>query len=621
MLTDKQKLFYAMFLCGLLVSCGAAPIAPSPAHVVQPTAPPGSIPKTIKQSAILPPPSPSPKVETYSVVVDNVSVNELLFALARDAKISVDIHPRVEGKVTLNALNQTLPQLLKRIAKQVDMRYEIENQVLTIMPDTPYLKQYKIDYLNMSRKSKSNVSIATQIASSGTGNISGGGGGGGGGGASNNSTTSVDNESNNTFWETLEKNVRDILRETDKLLPDGKTEQPATQSAGGAPSPAAGGSPANGKNAPAPANPAGSPSAAGTASGNAATQATFREAASIIANPENGILAVRATSHQHERIQEFIDQVMSSAKRQVLIEATVLEVQLSDQYQQGINWASLRNNATTGFNLVQAQVSSNLMPSGISTGSTGTTPGIFVLNYANPMSRLGNLSTTVQLLESFGKVKVLSSPKISVLNNQTALLKVVDNRVYFTITATTTPATQTSPAITTYSSDLHTVPVGFVMSVTPQVSSNDEVTLNVRPTISRIIGYVQDPNPALTLATPPVVSNIPVIQAREMESILKVASGQVAVMGGLMQDTVSNLKDGVPGLSQLPLVGDAFSFRNETSTKTELVIFMRPVVIKEASLNGDYKNFREFMPEQDFFTKPDVGDTLPLPQLEKTATP
>lgn len=615
--------------CSLLASCATKPISPSPAHIKQEHAPSGSIPAPVQQTAILPPPQPAPKEETYSVVVNGVPVHELLFALARDAKLNVDIHPRIEGTVTLNALNQTLPQLLNRIAKQVDMRYEIENQVLTVMPDTPYLKQYKIDYLNMSRDATSNVSIATQIASSGTGNVAAGTGasattggmtGGAMGGAmmSNNSTTSVTNRSNNRFWDTLVQNVRDLLRETDKLLPEGSsittTEQSAVQSTTGT---GAARSASGNRSGTAPASLAGSPNPATLASDNAVTtqRSTFREAASVIANPENGILAVRATARQHEKIQEFIDQVLTSARRQVMIEATVLEVQLSDQYQQGINWSSLRTNSTTGFSLTQGQVGN--MPSGVSPGAT---PGIFVLNYANPLSRIGNLSATIQLLESFGKVKVLSSPKISVLNNQTALLKVVDNRVYFTITAQTTPATTTSAAITTYTSELRTVPVGFVMSVTPQISSSEEVTLNVRPTISRIIGYVQDPNPALANAVVPVVSNIPVIQAREMESILKVASGQVAVMGGLMQDSLNNLKDGIPGLSQLPVVGEVFSYRNETSSKSELVIFLRPVVIKDASLNGDYRDFREFVPDRDFFGTAAPGNQNQL-TAEKTATP
>jgi len=181
-----------------------------------------------------------------------------------------------------------------------------------------------------------------------------------------------------------------------------------------------------------------------------------------------------------------------------------------------------------------------------------------------------------------------------VLNNQTALLKVVDNNVFFSIKVTPavlgTNGTPTSPA--TYESKLETVPVGFVMSVTPQISESDEVTLNVRPTITRIVGYVQDPNPALGT----VVSKVPVIQARELESLMKVSSGQIAVMGGLMQDSVDNAKDGIPGLSSVPVLGNLFSYRNENNTKTELVIFMRPVVVKDASVNGDYKDYRYMLP-------------------------
>jgi MSHA biogenesis protein MshL len=312
----------------------------------------------------------------------------------------------------------------------------------------------------------------------------------------------------------------------------------------------------------------------------------------VISNPETGLIAVRATGRQHEKIQEFLDLVMSSARRQVLIEATVIEVQLNDNYQQGINWSTLRTSATQGFSASQGQVGSNPLPTNV---SPGITPGVFVMSYLKPLTALGNLTATVQLLESFGKVKVLSSPKISVLNNQTALLKVVDNKVYFTITATSTAATTTAAGTATYTSELHTVPVGFVMSVTPQIAESDEVTLNVRPTISRIVGFAQDPSPALAAAK--VVSNVPVIQTREMESVLRVASGNIAVMGGLMQDTVDNLKDGVPLLSRIPGVGNAFGYRNETTSKSELVIFIRPVVVKEASVNGDYKDFRSFLPD------------------------
>lgn len=555
-------------------------MAPSPTHIKETPRASGSIPEPVQQSPVLRAPKPAPKQETYSVSVHRVPVQSLLYAIARDAKLNVDVHPGIEGDVTLNALNQTLPQLLSRIAKQVDMRYELDGPNLVVLPDTPFLRNYKVDYVNMARNSTSTISIATQV----------GGRSGASGGGDNNSGTSVSNTSNNRFWETLVQNIRDTLREEDRLVVTRRSESTDQRQTTSAAAPAA--APAAG-------------SAAAPASNNQQASANQQvseseRAVSVIANPETGVIAVRATSRQHEKVREFLDLVMNSAKRQVLIEATVVEVQLSDQYQQGINWSSLRTGIDEGPSFTQGRVGSTPLPSGV---NPGTSPGIFTFNYVNPMTKIGVLSATIQLLESFGKVKVLSSPKISVLNNQTALLKVVDNRVYFTVTATTTPATQTSPAITTYSSEAHTVPVGFVMSVTPQVADSDEVTLNVRPTISRIVSFVQDPNPALANAVVPVVSNIPVIQTRELESVLKVASGQVAVMGGLMQDTVNNLKDEIPGASKVPLVSNLLSYRNETSAKSELVIFLRPIVVKEASLQGDYREFRDYLPSSEPINK------------------
>ena len=589
----------APVVCSVLLSaCASHSIPNSPSHVTEAPRAAGSIPEPVQQSVALPPPKPSAKVETYSVTVHKVPVQSLLFALARDAGLNVDIHPGIEGTVTLNALDQTLPQLLSRIQRQVDMRYDIHGGTLTVMPDTPEWRNYKVDYVNIARSTTSSVNIATQISTTGgdTGNnlnptqqvnpqlnISGipnqqqapanNGANGANGNGSNNSTTVVNNRSDNNFWYNLERNIRDMLRASN--LADNPVDPLASlQQAQAAQAAQAGGGPGQPLNL------------------DAAASAPVRTPAgsSVIVNPEGGLIAVRATWRQHEKISQFLDLVLGAAKRQVLIEATIIEVRLGDQYQQGINWSYLGKG---GLDLTQKQVGTTVLPSGVNPGGTA---GLFLLNYANPTSRLGNIAATIQLLESFGKVKVLSSPKISVMNNQTALLKVVDNNVFFSIKVT--PAilgsngTPTTPA--TYESHLETVPVGFVMSVTPQISDTDEVTLNVRPTITRVVGHVRDPNPALGS----VVSEVPVIQARELESIMKVSSGQIAVMGGLMQDSVDNTKDGVPGLSSLPVIGNLFSYRNENSTKTELVIFMRPVVVKDASVNGDYKDYRYMLPGQ-----------------------
>jgi len=316
-------------------------------------------------------------------------------------------------------------------------------------------------------------------------------------------------------------------------------------------------------------------------------KSTFREAASVITNPETGIVSVRASARQHEKIQEFLDQVMASARRQVLIEATVAEVTLAQNYQQGIDWSRVRANAlATGLTLAQ-------------TNPAAIGAGLFTIGARHVSSSGGVFSATLKLLEDFGNVRVLSSPKLSVLNNQTAILKVVDNLAYFTIKADTT--TNQTASTTTYTTNLYSVPVGLVMNVTPQISSEDTVLLNIRPSISRKYGTVIDPHPELQRLG--IKNEIPVIRTREMESILRVENGNIAVMGGLMEDSVENSDQAVPAISGIPVLGNLFQNRNDTRRKTELVVFLRPVVIKDASIHGDYADYRSQIPGGNFFEK------------------
>jgi general secretion pathway protein D len=178
-----------------------------------------------------------------------------------------------------------------------------------------------------------------------------------------------------------------------------------------------------------------------------------------------------------------------------------------------------------------------------------------------------------------------------VLNNQTAVLKVVDNLVYFTVKTDTVAGNNGSPAIVNSTSTAHTVPVGVVMTVTPQINNTGNVNINVRPNVSRKVGDAQDPVN--------VNNQIPIIQVREMESMLQIASGNTAVLGGLMQDEVLNNTDKVPGISKVPVVGKVFTGKNDATRKTELVIFLRPTVITNASLESDeLANYKQYLPTQ-----------------------
>jgi general secretion pathway protein D len=554
----------------LLGACAHAPIPQSGTHLrAEDPAPSGTVPAPIQISTILPKPTPTSRPETYSVVVNGVKVQELLFALARDARLNIDVHPGITGTVTVNAIEQTLPQLLTRISKQVDMRWELDGPNLIVMPDSPYLHTYRIDYVNMERISTGTVGVSSQIGS-GTGAAGGGGGAAGGTGGGNSSSTTVLNTSNNKFWATLEKNVKDILHETDKVLPTG---------------------------GPSPQPRAAPPGAPGTAAAPEATapNTSFREAAAVIVNAEAGLVIVRATSRQHEKIQEFLDQVLANAKRQVLIEATIAEVQLNNQYQQGIDWSVLRTRGLASVLLTQTGTAAGLP-------STPGFPNIFTAD----VRRGANISGVLQLLESFGNVRVLSSPKISVLNNQTALLRVVDNIVYFNVQVTVIPGNINQLSTAATNTTPVTVPVGFVMNVTPQISDNDSILLNVKPTTTRLVKFVPDPNPIFTGSNVPQ-NLIPQLRMREMESLIKVNSGQIAVLGGLIEDSVNDIEDTVPIINSIPFIGSLFGSRNRNNTKTELVVFLRPVVVKDASIDGDFRSFRTMIPGEDFISRPNPG--------------
>ena len=529
----------------------AAPL--SNGHLTQPAAPapaavtPSDIPPVVPHSAYVPPPQPMPEGERYTVVVNDVPVRELLFALARDAKRNVDIAGDVSGTITLNAIEQTLPQILDRVAREVKLRYRLEGANIVIEADSPFFRNYEVGYVNLSRDTDTTVSVATQVATTGegaTGNVGGGGGGnrgGGGGGGTNSSSTRVNSKSSNRFWETLTANILAILGDK----PSGNKEQLTSNN--------------------------------------------------LVVNAEAGVISVKATTAQHQQIQEFIDRVLTNARRQVLIEATIVEVTLNDQYQSGVDWKIVLDASRAGFHFNQ-----NLLGP-INNGVVENAISSFVFGYTDPGANGRLVDTTVRLLREFGDTKVLSSPRLMVINNQTALLKVVDELVYFTIDVTTTDSTLNAQGRSFVSTQVHSVPVGLVMAVTPQISVNQEVTLTVRPTISQKIGDAIDPGPQLAAefsgkAANSITNTVPVIRTREMESVLKLVNGQIGVLGGLMQDEIKNGNREVPGLSKLPFIGDMlFHARDGNNKKTELVVFLRPVIVAEPSVETDLKSYGQFL--------------------------
>lgn len=518
----------ARLLCLLLLaSCGTT-LEPTdrdsshltPADTTKPAV--AGIPGIVNPVPLVPAPTAGQDQELYTVVAQDVPIRDLLFNMARDAAVNVDVHPDVTGIVTLNAIEQTLPQILERISRQTTIRWSFDEAGnLVVVPDSPYWATYEIDYVNVQRAASTTTGISTSIVTTA------GGAGGGAGGGDNNSSSSLTQSSNNNFWTTLTTNLTALLSQIG--------------------------------------------ADAATASGN------------IVANAESGVVSVRATASQHAQIAAFINSVETRSLYQVLIEATVVEVTLSDQFQSGVNWETLNRNGGE-LNFVQNTLAANL---------SGAPANILTIDRSSSPDAIG---ATIAMLSQFGESRVLSSPKIMSLNNQPSMLRVVDNKVYFEIEVQPGTFSDTGTPLTlpVYTTTARTVPVGFVMTVTPQVGANDQVTLNVRPTISRIVGYVNDPNPQLTSNN--VVNRVPEIQVREMESVLKIFSGQVAILGGLMQDSLTKDVDGLPGLSRMRGIRNLFSYRDEIASKTELIIFIRPVVVHQPSLDGDLQDYQQYLP-------------------------
>lgn len=303
-----------------------------------------------------------------------------------------------------------------------------------------------------------------------------------------------------------------------------------------------------------------------------------------------------ATEKQHALVQQHIDSITQVSQRQVLIEATIAEVTLSDVYQGGVDWSRLA--ISGGLNVTQSLIS----------GVAGAfTAGSMTIGYVNPTSSIGNIAASVKLLEQFGNTRVLSSPKLMTLNNQTALLKVVDNIVYFSIDAQT--ATTQGAQTQTFNTTAQTVPVGMVMSMTPQVNDNGQVSLTVRPTITRLNGFANDPNPSLCSesiakanAGKCLTNPVPQIQTREMESVLQLVSGQTAILGGLIQDGSTfnrNITPGIGNPANTSWLSEVFAMRSDDVRKSELVIFLRATIITYASLESDeLKFFQRLLPQQ-----------------------
>lgn len=561
-----------------LGEAGGPSVSTATGNVIEPPVP--------DLAAILAAPKPPKIADTQLVslaVTDDVPLKDVLIELARLANVDVEIDSGITGGISFRAKDRPFNEVIDRIADLAGLRYSIKNNILRVERDTPYVNIYSLDFLNIDRSAQTNVNISTSVlsetdvagstgsgggssgsSSSGSGaSGSSGGGSGGGNGFNNGSTSNITSKADSDFWKQFSESIKRILtyKEVKRVSSTDIAEQPASPVASGA-QPASAGAITN-------LPPL---DAAGSGGNNEPVAGSF-----FIINREASTMTVSATEKQHELINRFLKKIQANASAQVLIEAKIVEVSLNDQFQSGIDWSKLGNsivNFTSSFAGVSDVANiATLNLNAQNVGGTGT-----------------DLTGAVNLAQAFGATRTLSSPRLHAINNQQAVLTFAQNQVYFTLNVQQNTATSAggSTNTITLNSTPHTVPIGIILTLQPTVNSEtNEITLSVRPTLSRVTGQVTDPAVAFTLAQAAaagiavdgISSTLPVIEVRELDSILKLKSGQVMVIGGLMENRADNTDTGVPYAQDVPVLGHLFKGTDKSSNLKELIIFIRATIV------------------------------------------
>ena len=513
---------------------------------------------------------PSPLV-TVSVN-QTVSLRDLMYQLAEQADVDLELDPQIHGSIIFTAKDRPFDQVVQRISEMAGLRYEFKNGVLRVELDRPYLKNYDVGFLNVERKGETTLTTT-----------------------SSSSTSSTSNKLENDLWKELNDGLEQVLAASDTYVSLATLSDPIATAVNPLPAPVV----SNDPNVPPPPPPLpGSPQVAPIPAAQAPTLAiTTPQGAPLVPSPpstfsvseQTGVVAVFCSQRQHEIVKKFLAAFRKRVSTQVLIEAKILQVELNDEYATGIDWGALN---LTGLLQVNGTFP---IPS-----LTTTPASSFGITF-KPGS---DFNTALQAISRFGTVRALSSPRVTVMNNQPATVNVTRDNVYFNFQATTTPSTTAGVAPTvSLSSEQRNAPEGVILNVIPTANADTgEITLTLRPTISKVVNRVADPTLTLQLAIVGVPipaglanNNIPELSVQEIDSILHMQSGQMMAMGGLMKDENTVRQEGVPVLGDVPYLGGLFRSHVDLVRKSELVILVRAHIISGENLDEiDKKMYKAF---------------------------
>lgn len=546
--THQVKTILASATVALLASCQSVP--PQPTHVTsaldkaiadseskaapQPLA---ELPSSIQQELVAQNLSKAREgllsERRLDIAARNVDVHTFFVSLVEDSAYSVVLHPNVSGGISLNLKDVTLDEALDVVQSLYGYDIRQQGKVIKVFPAGIRTETIPLNYLFVKRFGSSSTSINSGGVSENDPN-NGSGNNGNRNSANNNRSNNNNNSGNNNnnqrgnsgtniytenesdFWKELEETLTALIGD------DGGR--------------------------------------------------------SVIVSPQAGLVTVRALPDEIASIKKFIEDTQNQLRRQVIIEAKILEVTLNDDYQQGIQWGNVLGHiGSTDFSF-----SSN---GGISGNDiSATIGGVTSLAFTN-----ADFSGVIKLLSSQGNVQVLSSPRITATNNQKAVIKVGEDEYYVTeVSSTTTTGTATT---TTPQVELAPFFSGIALDVTPQIDAEGEVILHVHPSVTLTDEQVKtirlgDQDYALPLAQSSV---------RESDTIVRAKSGEIVVIGGLIETTKMDMESKTPLLGDIPFMGELFKNKAQKTQKKELVIMLKPVVIGQDTWKNQLQDARQLL--------------------------
>ena len=470
--------------------------------------------------------SPRPLEPKFDLVINNAPANQVFTGIVSGTPYSMLVHPEVAGNISINLKDVSVLEALSVIRELYGYDYRLDGTRIYVQPLTLQTRVFQVNYLTSRRKGTSEINVSSgSITNSTAGSASATG-------ATTSPTTSattlqsstISTTSNSDFWSELQAALSVIV---------------------------------------------------GKEGGR-----------SVVMSPQSGVVVVKAMPPELRSVENYLRATQISVDRQVILEAKIIEVRLSDGYQSGINWAGFNNarkfavggGANTqnvslpNGDLTTGTTFSGLLGGGLSSAAGATTGGVFGLAL-----RTTSFAALLEFLESQGAVSVLSSPRIATLNNQKAVLKVGTDEFFVTNVSTTTTtgtSTTSTPNVT-----LQPFFSGIALDVTPQIDEYSNITLHIHPSVSEVTSKNREINlgSSGTLNLPLASSSI-----SETDSIVRALDGQVIVIGGLMRSSSSDTNSQVPGAGDVPLVGSLFRHNNRNTSKSELVILLKPTVVKNA---------------------------------------